>query len=150
MSMRQLQTFVPNPNIPELAPGDTVQVTLKVVEGDRERLQQFRGTVIRVRPGGAGANFTVRRISQDIGVERTFPFYSPLVQKVEVQRRAKVRRAALYYLRGRSRKASRLKERMGALVRPEAVEAAAEAPQTQVPEATESAPATARETPQAQ
>ncbi len=124
MDIQQMLALPPNPNIPELTPGDTVQVTLKVVEGDRERLQQFRGTVIRVRPGGAGASFTVRRVALGVGVERTFPVHSPFIQKVEVQRRAKVRRAALYYLRGLSRKASRLKERMEVAGRPEAVEEA--------------------------
>lgn len=126
MNIQQVQVFAPNPNIANVSPGDTVQVTAKVVEGDRERLQQFRGTVIRVRPGGAGASFTVRRLSQGVGVERTFPFHSPIVQKVEVLRRAKVRRASLYYLRGLSRKASRLKERMGVAGRAEAAEEAEE------------------------
>ena len=106
---RQLE---PNPNIPELRPGDTVRVHARIVEGDRERVQVFQGTVIRVRRGGAGASFTVRRIaSHGIGVERTFPFYSPRIEKVEVTRRAKVRRAKLYYLRERRGKAARLKEK---------------------------------------
>ncbi|HEY66769.1 MAG TPA: 50S ribosomal protein L19 [Thermoflexia bacterium] len=106
---RQLE---PNPNIPELCPGDTVKVHARIIEGDRERVQVFQGTIIRLRKGGAGANFTVRRIaSHGIGVERTFPLYSPRVEKVEVLRRAHVRRAKLYYLRQRRGKAARLREK---------------------------------------
>ena len=111
MSIASLTEVKPNPNIPVLAPGDTVKVSAKVVEGERERTQLFRGVIIRVRHGGAGANFTVRRVTYGVGVERTFPLYSPLVEKVEVVRHGKVRRAKLYYLRGRSSKASRLKEK---------------------------------------
>jgi large subunit ribosomal protein L19 len=101
----------PNPNIPPLAPGDTVKVGIKVVEGDRERTQVFQGVIIKVRRGGVGANFTVRRVAYGVGVERTFPLYSPMVEKVEVMRHGKVRRAKLYYLRGLSAKASRIKEK---------------------------------------
>ena len=101
----------PNPNIPTFSPGDTVKVSTRVVEGDKERIQAFQGVVIRVRQGGAGASFTVRRVTHGVGVERTFPIYSPRVEKVEVVRRGKVRRAKLYYLRGLSAKASRIKEK---------------------------------------
>jgi len=102
----------PNPNIPEMRSGDTVRVYVRIVEGDRERVQPFQGTVIRVRQGGAKANFTVRRIaSNGIGVERTFLLCSPRLERIEVLRRAKVRRAQLYFLRERSGKAARLKER---------------------------------------
>jgi len=101
----------PNPNIPTLAPGDTIKVRAKVVEGEKERIQVFQGVVIRVRRGGAGASFTVRRVTYGIGVERTFPFHSPMVDGVEVVRHGKVRRAKLYYLRGLSTKASRIKEK---------------------------------------
>ncbi len=100
-----------NPNIPDLAPGDTVKVSAKVVEGDRMRTQVFQGVVIKVQRGGAGASFTVRRVAYGIGVERTFPLYSPLVERVEIVRHGKVRRAKLYYLRGRSGKAARIKEK---------------------------------------
>jgi large subunit ribosomal protein L19 len=100
-----------NPNIPELAPGDTVRVYNRIVEGEKERVQMFQGVVIRISRGGAGANFTVRRIAHEIGVERTFPTYSPLLEKVEVTRHGKVRRARLYYLRGLSAKKARIKER---------------------------------------
>ena len=111
MNIDSLIEMKPNPNIPAVAPGDTVKVSAKVVEGERERIQVFQGVVISVRHGGASANFTVRRVAYGVGVERTFPIYSPLVEKVEVVRHGKVRRAKLYYLRGRSGKAARIKEK---------------------------------------
>ncbi|HIC89499.1 MAG TPA: 50S ribosomal protein L19 [Anaerolineae bacterium] len=102
----------PNPNVPALRPGDTVRVHVRIVEGDRERIQVFQGTVMRLRKGGPQASFTVRRIaSHGIGVERTFLLHSPRIERVEVLRRAKVRRAQLYYLRQRRGKAARLKEK---------------------------------------
>ena len=100
-----------NPNIPELEPGDTVRVSSKVVEGTRERIQVFEGVVIRINRGKIDQNFTVRRIAHGVGVERTFFSLSPRVDKVEIVRRAQVRRAKLYYLRGRTGRAARLKER---------------------------------------
>lgn len=100
-----------NPNIPELAPGDVVKVSIKVVESGKERTQTFQGVVIKVQQGKNSATFTVRRIAYGVGVERTFPLYSPLIEKVEVIRHGKVRRAKLYYLRARSGKAARLKEK---------------------------------------
>ena len=97
---------------PEMKPGDTVRVHTRIVEGDRERVQVFQGTIIRLRSGGVNANFTVRRVASDnIGVERTFPIHSPRVEKVQVIRQARVRRAKLYYLRGLTGKAARLKSR---------------------------------------
>lgn len=111
MNIASLIEVKTNPNIPELAPGDTVKVSSKVVESGRERIQQFQGVVIKLRHGGVGANFTVRRVAYGVGVERTFPLYSPLVEKVEVVRHGKVRRAKLYYLRQRSGKAARIKEK---------------------------------------
>ena len=111
MNTGELIEVKPNPNIPALAPGDTVKVSNKVVEGDKERTQIFQGVVIKVRHGGVGSNFTVRRVAHSVGVERTFPLHSPLVEKVEVMRHGKVRRARLYYLRGLGAKASRIKER---------------------------------------
>jgi len=111
MSIASLIEVQPNPNIPDIAPGDTVKVSVKVVEGERERTQLFQGVVIKLRRGAAGGNFTVRRVAYGVGVERTFPLYSPLVEKVEIMRRGKVRRAKLYYLRGLSGKASRIKEK---------------------------------------
>jgi large subunit ribosomal protein L19 len=111
MNVASLVSVKSNPNIPALAPGDTVRVSIKVVEGDKERLQVFRGVVIKVRRGIDGGSFTVRRVSRGIGVERTFLFQSPLVEKVEVMHHGKVRRARLYYLRRRSGKTARLRER---------------------------------------
>ncbi|HET7010303.1 MAG TPA: 50S ribosomal protein L19 [Anaerolineales bacterium] len=101
-----------NPEIPEIRPGDTVSVHVRIKEGDRERVQEFRGTVIRLRKGGNNSNFTVRRLaSHGVGVERTFLLRSPRIEKVEVQRQARVRRAQLYYLRDRTGKSARLDER---------------------------------------
>ena len=111
MNIASLTDVKPNPNIPTLAPGDTVKVSIKVIEGDKERTQLFQGVVIRVRNSGAGSSFTVRRVAYGVGVERTFPIYSPLVEKVEVVRHGKVRRAKLYYLRGLSAKKARIKEK---------------------------------------
>jgi large subunit ribosomal protein L19 len=111
MSIESLVELKPNPNIPDIAPGDTVKVSVKVVEGEKERIQVFQGVVIRVRRGGAGTSFTVRRVAYGVGVERTFPIYSPRLDKVEVVRHGKVRRAKLYYLRGLSGKSARIKER---------------------------------------
>jgi len=100
-------------DLPNLRVGDDVQVHFRIVEGDRERIQLVRGTIMRIRKGGgANANFTVRRVaSHGIGVERTFPLHSPRIEKIEVRRHAHVRRARLYFLRGRQGKATRLKEK---------------------------------------
>ena len=95
----------------EFRPGDTVRVLFRVKEGEKERVQTFQGVVLRKRGGGPGATFTVRRVTFNIGVERTFPLHSPLLERVEVLRRGDVRRARLYYLRGRVGRAARLKER---------------------------------------
>ena len=111
MNVESLIEVKPNPNIPSLSPGDTVKVSLKAVEGERKRMEQFQGVVIRVRHGGVSASFTVRRVAYGIGVERTFLLHSPLLEKVEVIRHGKVRRARLYYLRGLSGKAARIKEK---------------------------------------
>jgi large subunit ribosomal protein L19 len=100
-----------NPDVADYGIGDTVKVSAKVVEGDRERTQVFQGVVIRSRRGGPSANVTVRRVSHGIGVERTFMLNSPRLEKIEVTRRGKVRRARLYYLRGRAGKAARIKEK---------------------------------------
>ncbi|MBX3069850.1 MAG: 50S ribosomal protein L19 [Thermomicrobiales bacterium] len=98
--------------VPAFGPGDTVRVHAKVVEGNRERIQVFEGVVIRRRNGGANENFTVRRsASHGIGVERTFLIHSPRIDKIEVVRNGKVRRARLYFLRGRTGKAARIRER---------------------------------------
>jgi large subunit ribosomal protein L19 len=98
------------PEIQEFQPGDSVRVSVKVVEGERQRTQVFEGVVIRGRRAGSSSSFTVRRVTHGVGVERTFLFYSPRVEKVEVTRRGRVRRAKLYYLRGLTGKAARIKE----------------------------------------
>ena len=99
-------------SVPEFAPGDTVVVQVKVKEGNRERLQAYEGVVIAKRNRGLNSAFTVRKISSGEGVERTFQTYSPLVASVEVKRRGDVRRAKLYYLRERSGKSARIKEKL--------------------------------------
>jgi large subunit ribosomal protein L19 len=109
MNMASLVEIKQNPKIPALTSGDTVKVSVKIVEGGKERIQVFQGVVIKVRHGGAGASFTVRHVAYGIGVERSFPLYSPLVEKVEVVRQGKVRRSKLYYLRGLSGKEARRK-----------------------------------------
>lgn len=112
MSSIDLRTLAAprNETIPEFVPGDTVRVHVRVVEGDRERIQAFEGVVLRVKKGVAG-NFTVRRIaSNSVGVERTFPFNGSRVERVEVTRRGRVRRARLYYLRGLTGRAARVRE----------------------------------------
>jgi large subunit ribosomal protein L19 len=110
--IRSIERREPNPNIPELRPGDTVRVHNRIVEGDRERVQTVQGVVMRVRRGGAQASFTVRRIAANgIGVERTFLVASPRVEKVEVLRHGRVRRAQLYFLRGLRGKSARLREK---------------------------------------
>ncbi len=96
--------------VPSFSPGDTVRVHLKVTEGSRERIQVFEGVVIKRRGSGLGESFTVRRISYGVGVERVFPLHSPKVERVEVMRRGRVRRAKIYYVRGLRGKAARIKE----------------------------------------
>ena len=103
----QLKTEIPQFNI-----GDGVKVYVKIVEGEKERVQMFEGTVIAKHGGGISETFTVRRVSYGVGVEKTFPLHSPNVEKIEVFRRAKVRRAKLYYLRSRVGKAAKVKERI--------------------------------------
>lgn len=97
-------------DIPEFNVGDTVKVHVKVVEGSRERIQVFEGVVLKRQGGGLSETFTVRRISYGIGVERTFPLHSPRLDKIEVVRKGKIRRAKLNYLRGRFGKAAKIKE----------------------------------------
>lgn len=98
-------------DIPQFAPGDTVRVHVKVVEGGKERIQVYEGIVTRKSHGGLKETFTVRKISGGVGVERTFPVHSPMLDKIEVLRKGKVRRAKLYYLRERSGKSARIEER---------------------------------------
>jgi large subunit ribosomal protein L19 len=109
MDVSSLVETKKNPKIPDIAPGDTVRVSARIVEGGKERIQVLQGVVIKIKRGGNGAGFTVRHVAFGVGVERTFPFYSPLVEKVEIVRQGKVRRARLYYLRGLSSKEARRK-----------------------------------------
>jgi len=121
-----LESFVEvkeRPEIKPFRPGDTVRVSAKVVEGDRERTQTFEGVVIRSRRAAASSNFTVRRISHGVGVERTFLLHSPRLEKVEVLRSGRVRRAKLYYLRGLTGKAARIKEKRRVVAEEAPVEA---------------------------
>ena len=96
---------------PEIRPGDTVEVSVRVIEGDKERQQKFKGEIINVRGGGLSATFTVRKISEGVGVERTFPLHSPTVAEIKVLKHSRVRRAKLFYLRGKTGKAARLSEK---------------------------------------
>jgi len=105
ITQEQLRT-----DLPEFRPGDTVRVHVKVVEGNRERIQVFEGVVIKRRGAGISETFTVRKVSYGVGVERTFPVHTPKIAKLEVVRRGKVRRAKLYYLRQLRGKAARIKE----------------------------------------
>ena len=103
-----------NKTIPSFAPGDTVIVSVNVIEGTRKRVQAYEGVVVARRNRGLNSSFIVRKISNGEGVERTFPLYSPLIASIEVKRRGDVRRAKLYYLRQRSGKSARIKEKLGA------------------------------------
>lgn len=109
MDLSSIVQYERNPAIPDFRPGDTVRVYSRVVEGERERVQAFEGVVIRMRRRGIASTFTVRRVSHGVGVERTFPLYSPLIERVEVVRVGHVRRAKLYYLRERIGKRARVK-----------------------------------------
>ncbi len=106
-----LTEAAPRTDLPDFGSGDTVRVHAKVVESDKERIQIFEGVVIRRRRKGLASNFTVRKIASGIGVERTFPIHSPRLDQIEVLRRGKVRRKNLYYLRGLTGRAARIKER---------------------------------------
>ena len=97
---------------PDFKPGDTINVHVKIKEGNKERVQQFQGTVIQRRGEGNGESFTVRKVSNGIGVERIFPIVSPALDKIEILKRGKVRRAKLYYMKGRHGKAARIKEKI--------------------------------------
>ena len=110
--IRELEKEQLRSDLPELEIGDTVRVYVKVVEGNRERLQNFEGIVIKKQGGGIRESFTVRRMSYGIGVERTFPYHSPRIGRIEVLRQGVVRRAKLYYLRDRSGKSAKIRERI--------------------------------------
>ncbi len=106
-----IEALTADRQVPEFRPGDTLRVGVKVIEGDRTRVQAFEGVCIARSNKGVGSSFTVRKISFGEGVERVFPLYSPIIEKIEVVRRGDVRRAKLYYLRGRTGKAARIAER---------------------------------------
>ena len=106
----ELEAEMMKPQLPDFSPGDTVSVRIRVKEGSRQRLQTFSGVVIAIRNRGPHSSMTVRKISYGVGVERVFQIHSPLVEGITVTRRGKVRRAKLYYLRGRSGKSARIKE----------------------------------------
>ncbi len=112
LEQEHMETLSAQRAVPEFAPGDTVKVTVKVVEGERERLQAFEGVCIARRNRGLNSSFTVRKISYGEGVERVFPLYSPRIAAIDVVRRGDVRRAKLYYLRGRTGKAARIAEKI--------------------------------------
>lgn len=111
MDIREIVKPKVNEGIPQFSPGDTVRVSVRVREGERERVQHFQGMVIRIRRGVDGGRFTVRRVAYGVGVEYTLPYQSPLINGVEVVRRGKARRAKLYYMRDLSAKRARLKEK---------------------------------------
>ena len=114
LDKEQLASLTKKRRVPEFGPGDTVRVSVKVVEGERSRVQAYEGVCIGRAGGGINENFTVRKISYGEGVERVFPIHSPLIDSIEVVRRGRVRRAKLYYLRGRRGKAARIPERQDA------------------------------------
>jgi large subunit ribosomal protein L19 len=115
----QVERLAANRPVPEFEPGDTVRVSLRVVEGERERVQAFEGVCIARKNAGINSNFTLRKISYGEGVERVFPLYSPRITAIEVIRRGVVRRAKLYYLRGLTGKRARIAERSRTTARPE-------------------------------
>ncbi len=127
LEQEQVKKLVEGRSVPEFRAGDTVRVGIKVVEGERERVQLFEGVCIGRKNAGINSNFTLRKISYGEGVERVFPLYSPRITTIEVVRRGKVRRAKLYYLRGLTGKAARITERARDTA-PAAAEAAAAAP----------------------
>lgn len=109
--IEQLEREMMRMDLPAFAPGDTVRVHVKIREGEKERIQAFQGVVISKRKGAAKASFTVRKVSYGVGVERIFPLHSPIIDKIEVITRGRVRRAKIYYLRKLRGKAARIKER---------------------------------------
>lgn len=110
--VKALSSQYMKPELPEMKVGDTVRVHVRIKEGSRERIQVFEGTVIAKKHGGIEETITVRRISYGVGVEKVFPVYSPSIEKIEVVRNGSVRRAKLYYLRGRVGKAAKVKEKL--------------------------------------
>ena len=111
MDMKSASQIKEKPGVPKVSPGDMVKVSFRIKEANRERLQTLPGLVVRVKKGVGGGSFTIRRVTYAVGVEHTFPFASPLLEKIELVRHGKVRRARLYYIRRLSAKEARLKER---------------------------------------
>jgi large subunit ribosomal protein L19 len=139
IEQEQVEKLAANRPVPKFEPGDTVRVGVKVVEGERERIQIFEGVCIGRKNAGVNSNFTLRKISYGEGVERVFPLYSPRVTSIQVVRRGVVRRAKLYYLRGRTGKRARITERARDTVRPDAAERARASVQPEVAPALEMA-----------
>ena len=134
----QVERLAAKRPVPEFEPGDTVRVSLRVVEGERERIQAFEGVCIARKNAGINSNFTLRKISYGEGVERVFPLYSPRITAIEVIRRGVVRRAKLYYLRGRTGKRARIAERARTTARPETGARASAQPEVEPVSATPS------------
>ncbi|HJM60551.1 MAG: 50S ribosomal protein L19 [Alphaproteobacteria bacterium] len=135
LEQEQISKLTENKEVPAFSPGDTVRISVRVVEGSRSRVQAFEGVCIARANKGMNSNFTVRKISHGEGVERVFPLYSPLVEKIEVMRRGNVRRAKLYYLRGRTGKAARIAEKRDDCGAKSKAKSAAEAPEQSEPAA---------------
>jgi len=138
LESEQIARLTEGREVPKFAPGDTLRISVRVVEGTRSRLQAFEGVCIGRSNKGLNSNFTVRKLSYGEGVERVFPLYSPLVEKIEVMRRGDVRRAKLYYLRGRTGKAARISEKRDERPARGSAKAAPTAAEASAPEASDS------------
>jgi len=136
--IQQLEKEQQKQKVPALRAGDTVRVHAKVVEGTRERIQVFEGTIIRVTGGGLRQNFTVRRVTHGVGVERTFMIHSPRIDKIDVLRHGDVRQGRLYYLRGKVGRAARIRERRRLVAEDADADEAEQAPETEEEEPAES------------
>jgi len=136
--IQQLEKEQQKQKVPALRAGDTVRVHAKVVEGTRERIQVFEGTIIRVTGGGLRQNFTVRRVTHGVGVERTFMIHSPRIDKIDVLRHGDVRQGRLYYLRGKVGRAARIRERRRLVAEDADAEEAEQSPETEEEEPAES------------
>ena len=139
LEKEQVEKLVEGRKIPDFGPGDTLRISVKVVEGERERLQAFEGVCIARKNAGINSSFTLRKISYGEGVERVFPLYSPRLAAIDVVRRGRVRRAKLYYLRGRTGKAARIAEKGRETTSGEAAAAASETSARKAAEAAEQA-----------
>lgn len=145
MDVASLVAVKRSKKVASVAPGDNVKVKTKIIEAGKEHTQTYQGVVIKMHRGGIGASFTIRRVASGVGVENTFPTNSPLLESVEVVRHGKVRRAKLYYLRGRSGRLSRIKEHRGRAAAAKAAEATAAA-EAAAPEVTAETPPTIEST----